>query len=65
MVLGQVCIPSSVISTHPKSGQVVTGASDGIGREYAIQLAQRGFNVLVVARNEAMLTALTDEIGAN
>ena len=42
---------------------VVTGASDGIGREYSIQLAKKGFNVLVVARNEAALKSVTDEIG--
>lgn len=47
------------------TGQVVTGASDGIGREYAIQLAKKGFNVLAVARNEAVLTAVTDEIGTD
>lgn len=44
-------------------GIVVTGASDGIGREYSIQLAKKGFNVLVVARNEAALKSVTDEIG--
>jgi len=43
---------------------VVTGASDGIGREYAIQLAKKGLNVLVVARNKEALTAVTDEIDA-
>lgn len=42
---------------------VITGASDGIGREYSIQLAKKGFNVLVVARNEAALESVTDEIG--
>jgi len=42
---------------------VVTGASDGIGREYSIQLAKKGFNVLVVARNETALKSVTDEIG--
>jgi len=43
---------------------VVTGASDGIGREYVIQLAKNGFNILAVARNEPVLTAVTDEIDA-
>jgi len=28
---------------------VVTGASDGIGKEFAIQLGSAGFNVLLVA----------------
>lgn len=42
---------------------VITGASDGLGREYSIQLAKKGFNVLVVARNKAALESVTDEIG--
>ena len=42
---------------------VVTGASEGIGREYALQLAKKGFNVLVAARNKAALDALVKEVG--
>ena len=42
---------------------VVTGASEGIGREFALQLAKKGFNVLVAARNATALSALTSEIG--
>ncbi|THH19326.1 hypothetical protein EUX98_g8799 [Antrodiella citrinella] len=42
---------------------VVTGASEGIGREFALQLAQKGFNVLVSARNATALSTLTAEIG--
>ncbi|KAI0259165.1 3-ketoacyl-CoA reductase [Gloeopeniophorella convolvens] len=41
---------------------VVTGASDGIGREFAVQLAKAGFNVLLAARNQAKLDAVVDEI---
>ncbi|KAJ7328994.1 3-ketoacyl-CoA reductase [Mycena albidolilacea] len=41
---------------------VVTGASDGIGKEFALQLAGRGFNVLLVARNAALLGAVGEEI---
>jgi 17beta-estradiol 17-dehydrogenase / very-long-chain 3-oxoacyl-CoA reductase len=43
---------------------VVTGASDGIGREFAVQLAKAGFNVVLAARNQAKLDAVVDEIGA-
>jgi 17beta-estradiol 17-dehydrogenase / very-long-chain 3-oxoacyl-CoA reductase len=42
----------------------VTGASEGIGREYALQLAKKGFNVVVSARNKAALGALVNEIRA-
>ncbi|KAI9059139.1 3-ketoacyl-CoA reductase [Trametes sanguinea] len=41
---------------------VVTGASEGIGREYALQLAQKGFNVVVSARNATALASLVTEI---
>lgn len=46
------------------SSLVVTGASDGIGREFAIQLARAGFNVLLAARNQAKLDTVVDDIGA-
>lgn len=42
---------------------VVTGASEGIGREFALQLAQKGFNVVVSARNASALATLVTEIG--
>lgn len=63
-VLGQVRFLCLRVLGYSDGVQVVTGASDGIGREYAIQLAEKGFNILAVARNEAALTAVTDEIGA-
>ncbi|KAF9650124.1 NAD(P)-binding protein [Thelephora ganbajun] len=46
------------------SWAVITGASDGIGREYSIQLAKKGFNVLAVARNGTALKSVTDEIAS-
>lgn len=42
---------------------VVTGSTDGIGREYAKQLAQHGVNVVLIARNEAKLIQVSREIG--
>jgi NADPH:quinone reductase-like Zn-dependent oxidoreductase len=48
----------------PAHSLVVTGASDGIGREFAIQLARAGFNVLLAARNQAKLDTVVDDIGA-
>jgi uncharacterized protein len=41
---------------------VVTGASSGIGREIARQLARRGHGVTLVARREARLRAVADEL---
>ena len=43
---------------------IVTGASEGIGREFALQLAKKGFNVLVMARSKDKLDSLCTEIGA-
>jgi 3-oxoacyl-[acyl-carrier protein] reductase len=43
---------------------VVTGASQGIGRDIAMALAQAGAKVAVAARNEEKLAALVSEIGA-
>ncbi len=43
---------------------VVTGASQGIGRETALALAQAGAKVVVAARNEEKLVALAGAIAA-
>lgn len=41
---------------------LVTGASSGIGREYAIQLASRGYNVVLVSRDMEGLKETEKEI---
>ena len=40
----------------------MTGASDGIGKEYALQLACKGFNILLVSRTQSKLDALASQI---
>lgn len=41
---------------------VVTGASDGIGRAFAIQLGGKGINIVLVARREDRLNHLASEL---
>jgi hypothetical protein len=54
--------------SHPQTAQpdwaVVTGASSGLGREFALALAERGHPVLAVARRGQRLSVLADEVHA-
>lgn len=43
---------------------IVTGASSGIGRAAALALAESGWQVALIARREALLEALSEEIEA-
>jgi short-subunit dehydrogenase len=43
---------------------LVTGASDGIGKAMAQELAERGLNVILVARNKAKLDDLSKDLEA-
>jgi len=38
---------------------LVTGATDGIGLEFCMQLARSGFNICLVSRTESKLEAVT------
>lgn len=42
---------------------IVTGASSGIGEQFARQLSERGHRVALVARNEERLSSLSQELG--
>ncbi len=43
---------------------VITGASEGLGRVFAQQLAQAGYHTINIARNQARLEELVAELGA-
>ncbi len=50
------------MSNPSKGTALVTGASGGIGGVYADRLAKRGYDLILVARNEAKLTALSTRL---
>jgi len=41
---------------------VVTGASDGIGRVFALELAKKGFNLILISRTMSKIEAVSSEI---
>jgi len=51
---------------HYKYGWVlITGASDGIGKELAVVLAKRGFKLILVSRNKGKLEQLAKTLGSS
>lgn len=58
------CTSSRLLKARPNDWAVVTGATDGIGLEYARQLAEKGYNLLLFSRTEEKLQNVALEIGA-
>lgn len=42
---------------------VITGSTDGIGLEYAKELAKQGLNIVLISRTESKLMKVAKEIG--
>jgi len=42
---------------------VITGASDGIGKAFAFELAKRGFNIFLISRTKSKLEEVAAELG--
>jgi short-subunit dehydrogenase len=49
-------------ASQPGRGALIIGASSGIGAALARELARRGYTVALIARREALLNTLRDEI---
>jgi shikimate 5-dehydrogenase len=47
---------------HKKGWALITGGSDGIGKEYALLLAKSGFNIAVTGRSESKLASFKKEL---
>ncbi|KAL7741023.1 hypothetical protein ACLKA6_013461 [Drosophila palustris] len=58
--------PKQRLSLKERFGSwaAVTGSSDGIGKEYAKELARQGINVVLIARNKEKLEAVAKEIAS-
>ncbi|KAK3069454.1 hypothetical protein LTR53_012186 [Teratosphaeriaceae sp. CCFEE 6253] len=64
MIASLFISPGASLSKFGKKGTwaVITGASDGIGKEYALQLAKKGFNVFLISRTQSKLDSLAAEV---
>lgn len=58
----QICRAAFVFKADMKNFALVTGASKGIGRAIAQELAARGCNLLLTARSENLLSELASEL---
>ncbi|TKX26580.1 hypothetical protein C1H76_1112 [Elsinoe australis] len=64
MIASLLVVPGESLSKYGRKGSwaVVTGASEGIGKEYALQLAAKGFNILLISRTQSKLDDVASQI---
>lgn len=51
------------VTDRVSSLAVVTGATDGIGKAYAFELARKGLNIVLVSRTMSKLQDVAKELG--
>lgn len=56
--------PPKNLSEKYGSWALITGATDGIGKAFAYQLAKQGLNLILVSRNPSKLKTVSSEIQA-
>jgi len=57
-----VKIKDKKMKDYKNKWALITGASSGLGADFARQLSQKGMNVIIVARREERLNKLKDEL---
>ncbi|EGS21759.1 putative 3-ketoacyl-CoA protein [Thermochaetoides thermophila DSM 1495] len=64
LILSCFILSGTNLRKYGKKGTwaIVTGASDGLGKEFAQQLAAKGFNLVLVSRTQSKLDALAREL---
>ncbi len=55
-------LPMNLTVTTPRPLAAITGASDGIGEEFARQLAAQGYDLLLIARRENLLNEIKADL---
>ncbi|CAI5755745.1 unnamed protein product [Candida verbasci] len=66
LLLDLFILPPTDFAKYGGNGKwaVVTGASDGIGKEYALQLAKKGYSIVLVSRTQSKLEIVAQEISS-
>lgn len=64
LILSLFILPGKPLRSFgpPSSWAIITGASDGLGKEYALQLSRAPFNLLLISRTASKLDSLAQQI---